>query len=866
MANSSGSVGTPQYDAQLGMTREGSYTVTYLQDNLDAVGNVVSSSIYFRIYNESTDTAGPIITDATLVSSGGETDDLNISNSATFDNGVAYAVIDVTEALYNNLSKTGDAASNPANYSLLDSNGKAIAGAISAAYFGLNKAADLAQMAADDPADYGAFSVLSSTPTNQYEIVIAFSNAASSSGVTGLTTGTYTLTVKTPTAAQGNGSGTTGVTDVAGNALGYSGYNTAGSNYSVKFSVDVTTDSTSNKSGTEIRANQTTDGVQTTTSTGMNVSGDSANTHSIACDSNGEFVVVWLQYESDGTTNVYMRLYDNAGNPLTNETMVNTYTTGNQTEASVAMDADGDFVIVWASEGQDAADNSWGIYGQRFDAVGDKVGGEFHVNTKTANDQVSPAVAMDSKGDFVVVWATQGQSYSYFNGIEGQVYDAGGNPLGYEFAVNSQDVPGTGLTASNNELHPAIAMSDISTFVVVWTAVTGQTNGIATDSVIMGRMFTWDSTGATPMLISSTVNGQTTNSNTEFKVSVGTAPFVADPQAIPTDRLDAQPFMASNAAVAMNSSGDFIVTWEAFEDNDWIDMIEPTVNSYGIYYRQYNGDGTPKTAVDEQANQVVTALDPNIPYTMAQSALYYGNQLRPSVSMDLDGDFTITWDGNGSSTLTPATPENLLTAYDQDNSGVFARSFHSTLTDLSINPLPPNPATSTEWRVNSTSRGIQESSSVAMTTNGGIIVAWSGAGTGDSQGVFFKMYKPKVDIDGPTVTDATLVTTGGEDVDLNVSTAAVVKTGVSYIVLDVSEPLYDNLAKNGDAASNPANYFLYDSTGAVIPAPFPPSITASMRHLHSRRPSRSSIRRRAASTKSSSPSTPTARPAASRRF
>ncbi len=102
------------------------------------------------------------------------------------------------------------------------------------------------------------------------------------------------------------------------------------------------------------------------------------------------------------------------------------------------MDADGDFVIVWASEGQDPNDSSWGIYGQRFNSMGAKVGGEFRVNTNTANDQVSPAVAMDSQGDFIVVWATQGQSYSYFNTVKGQIYDYDGQQGS---AANSPSTP-----------------------------------------------------------------------------------------------------------------------------------------------------------------------------------------------------------------------------------------------------------------------------------------------------------------------------------------------------------------------------------------------------------------------------------------
>ena len=358
-----GSLGTAQYNARIGITAEGSFTVTYLQDNIDSAGNTSSTSIYYRVYHESTDTAGPIVTDTTLVTTSGETADLNVSPTATVVNPVSYAVVSVSEALYDSLSKTGNAASNPANYVLYDSTGKVINAAISAVYFGFDEAANLAQMAVDNPTLYSQFSALSLTPSGRYEIVIALNSNGPAGGAIPLTTGTYTLTLLSPAASK------SGITDLAGNRLNYTGYNTTGSNYSVKFSINVTSDSTSSKTGTETpgqpdhrrRANDDFHRHER--------AGDSASTSSVAGDAKGDFAVVWLQYASDGTTDVYMRLYNNVGNPLTNEILVNSYTAGNQTEASVAMDADGDFVVVWASEGQDP-DGSWGIYGQRFNAVG----------------------------------------------------------------------------------------------------------------------------------------------------------------------------------------------------------------------------------------------------------------------------------------------------------------------------------------------------------------------------------------------------------------------------------------------------------------------------------------------------------------
>ena len=110
----------------------------------------------------------------------------------------------------------------------------------------------------------------------------------------------------------------------------------------------------------------------------------------------------------------------------TAEILVNTYTKGDQNYASIAMDADGDFVVVWESQGEDP-DGSWGIYAQRFNSMGMKVGSEFRVNSNYTNNQATPAVAMDSYGNFVIVWATEGQAFSYFNDIHAQVYNNDGS-------------------------------------------------------------------------------------------------------------------------------------------------------------------------------------------------------------------------------------------------------------------------------------------------------------------------------------------------------------------------------------------------------------------------------------------------------
>jgi hypothetical protein len=73
--------------------------------------------------------------------------------------------------------------------------------------------------------------------------------------------------------------------------------------------------------------------------------------------------------------------------------MVNTYTSGNQVNGGVAIDADGDFVVVWGSPHD--GDNS-GIFAARFSSDGLRQGIDFQVNVYTANAQQVPVVAIDN--------------------------------------------------------------------------------------------------------------------------------------------------------------------------------------------------------------------------------------------------------------------------------------------------------------------------------------------------------------------------------------------------------------------------------------------------------------------------------------
>src|SRR4051812_2477115 len=187
------------------------------------------------------------------------------------------------------------------------------------------------------------------------------------------------------------------------------------------------------------------------------------------------------------------------------EFQVNTYTTNSQVFPAVASDENGDFVAVWASDGQDGS--GFGIFGQRFRASGLRQGGEFRVNTHTVSAQNYPAVASDPKGNFVVVWASRAQDDGVEYGIFGQRYDAQGTPQGTEFRVNT--------TVTGDQNLPSVSSDASGNFVVVWASV--QLPGAGTD--IFARRY--DAAG-TPQGSEFLVNSYTTGG--QYRPAVASGP------------------------------------------------------------------------------------------------------------------------------------------------------------------------------------------------------------------------------------------------------------------------------------------------------------------------------------------------------
>lgn len=191
----------------------------------------------------------------------------------------------------------------------------------------------------------------------------------------------------------------------------------------------------------------------------------------VALNDNDDFVVT---YESENAANdyfnIYARVYNSAAGTITSEFLVNSITTYNQVNSSVAMDDAGNFVAVWDSAATNNGDDMKGTFAALFQQDGTAIRSEFLVNASfTLGDQVQPDVSMDMEGKFVVAWQSYENSGSDF-GIYAQSYDSGGWPVGSEFHVSTN--------TTGDQIYPAVSMNDDGDFAIFWhDSVTGHVNG-----------------------------------------------------------------------------------------------------------------------------------------------------------------------------------------------------------------------------------------------------------------------------------------------------------------------------------------------------------------------------------------------------
>jgi hypothetical protein len=224
------------------------------------------------------------------------------------------------------------------------------------------------------------------------------------------------------------------------------------------------------------------------------------------------------------STQLYARRFDSTG-VLGGNLLVSS--TGTPTRSRSAMSSSASWVTVWENAGD--------VMGQRYDSSGSALGGAFTITTSLVGQHVD--VARAPSGQFVVVWkeATSGHIYA-------RRYSGAGAPLDAGFQVST--FLGTGT------YYPNVSAND-DAFVVTWSQYSDPT-----DENVRARVF--HSTG-TPQTTDFRVNTYTTGKQ-----------------------------YTSRAGMA--NDGSFVVVWT---DNTDRDGGGPTSTSKSIWAQRYNAAGTP---------------------------------------------------------------------------------------------------------------------------------------------------------------------------------------------------------------------------------------------------------------------------------
>ncbi|WP_424971012.1 Ig-like domain-containing protein [Dinoroseobacter sp. S76] len=220
---------------------------------------------------------------------------------------------------------------------------------------------------------------------------------------------------------------------------------------------------------------------------------------SVAVLLDGRYVVTWTSQSSgsagDGSgQGVFAQLFEANGTPIGVEFGVPTFIDGGQSDSSIAALADGGFVIVWTD--QNGLDGSvWSTQLQRYDATGAEVGPQLRVNETTSGSQFQAEVIALDTGGWLVVWTDDSGLDGNGSGVFAQVYDATGNRIDGQFQVNTE-------VSSTQSLPVAVALPN-GDFTVIWTSNTSNSAGDGSSTGIFQQVFSSGGVGgsAAPILV-----------------------------------------------------------------------------------------------------------------------------------------------------------------------------------------------------------------------------------------------------------------------------------------------------------------------------------------------------------------------------
>jgi uncharacterized repeat protein (TIGR01451 family) len=223
----------------------------------------------------------------------------------------------------------------------------------------------------------------------------------------------------------------------------------------------------------------------------------------------------------DDANDVWAQLFDINLQPLAAATRINTTTAGIQRYLIGRVDAEGNMVFVWESDGQDGS--GIGIYYKMYWANFTLRKDETAVTSNVTNNQTEPKVAVEYGGRFVIAWTDDNNldGGGTAGGITGnsvrmREFDTNGNPVGSEYQVN-QSITG-------NQSFPVIDVNAAGKFVVDWEG-NGTQSGQIDAYGVYTRLFQLSQTGTTSLSVAPTATVQGDEVTITMTITNGSNPL-----------------------------------------------------------------------------------------------------------------------------------------------------------------------------------------------------------------------------------------------------------------------------------------------------------------------------------------------------
>ncbi len=389
---------------------------------------------------------------------------------------------------------------------------------------------------------------------------------------------------------------------------------------------------------------------------------------SVAMDAKGNFAVVYAsQYQDGDQFGIFVRQFNKDGEPVWPEQQVNTFTRDHQKDPAIAMDPHGNFIVVWESWYQEG--QRYEIYGQRFNTIGARIGGEFRINDFTPGYQRDPSVALDARGNATVAWlgwAHDGaQGYKVFsrqfsNKLEERIPET----IVDRYIVDEQEIPSIEMiplrdkygdiqvTHESEQESVVVVVDAQGNYMIAWVEFLGRDGDRAG---VFARRF--DQSGE-PVGDSFQVNNYSRDEQTEVSAD-------------------------------MNDRGESVIVWQS-EGQDG--------SGLGVFAKRYDVSGD-ELSGDIQINTTTKA-----------------GQKHPVVALDQDGSFIVVWQDE---------------LRDGDETGIFAQWFSQSGARLGE-----------EFQVNLTTKSWQEEIGVDV-HNGHAAISWMSA-RGDADDIMVRLFEKPV--------------------------------------------------------------------------------------------------------------------------